>query len=66
MADSTVSSTSVPSPITIVKNAAQVEVATVKSKIVAFAKAHVSTAIGAVAGYGAAKVGILGLIWKLV
>ena len=52
--------------VTAAETAVKAEVATVKSKIVAFAKAHVSTAIGAVAGYGAAKLGILGLIWKLV
>ncbi len=52
--------------VTAAETAVKAEVVTVKSKIVAFAKAHVSTAIGAVAGYGAAKLGILGLIWKLV
>jgi hypothetical protein len=52
--------------VTAAETAVKAEVVTVKSKIVAFVKAHVSTAIGAVAGYGAAKLGILGLIWKLV
>lgn len=49
-----------------VVQAAVVEVATVKSKVIAFAKTHTPTAIGAVVGFGAAKLGIFGLIWKLI
>ena len=52
--------------VTAAQAAVKAEVATVKSKIVAFVKAHVATAIAAVAGYGVAKLGLISLIWKLV
>jgi hypothetical protein len=49
-----------------VVQAVATEVVTVKAKVIAFAKTHTPTAIGAVVGFGAAKLGIFGLIWKLI
>lgn len=49
-----------------VKAAVAAEAATLKSKVVAFVQAHYSKVVSAVAGFAAGKLGIIGVIWKLL
>jgi hypothetical protein len=43
-------------------NAVKADAVSIKAKVVAFAKAHVPTVIGAAAGFAAAKFGVIGFI----
>jgi hypothetical protein len=49
-------------PVAVVK----ADVASVKAKVVAFAKAHVPTVVGASSGYLAGKFGLIGLLFKVL
>lgn len=46
------------------KATAQADVATAKSKAVAFVKAHVPTIVAAAAGFATGKFGLLGFVLK--
>ncbi len=46
--------------------AATTEVATVKSKVTAFITANYSKVVSAAVGYGAAKLGVIGFILKVL
>lgn len=47
-----------------IKTAATVEVATVKSKALAFLKAHLPAVVSAVAGYAGGHYGVIGAVLK--
>lgn len=49
---------------TAVKAAATAEVATVKSKVLAFVKAHIPAVVAAVGGYGVGATGLIGKVLK--
>ena len=61
--------TASPAPVSIVA-AAEAKAATIaateESKVLAFAKAHVSKLISAGVGFGVAKLHVFGLLWKLI
>jgi hypothetical protein len=47
-----------------VKTAATAEVATVKSRVIAFVKTHVPALVSAVAGYAGGHYGLIGAVLK--
>jgi hypothetical protein len=52
--------------ITSATAAVKADVAAVESKVVTFAKAHAPAVIGTVAGFAVGKLGLIGLVWKLI
>jgi hypothetical protein len=45
----------------------ETEVKTVGAKVVAYVKAHATpTVIGTIAGFAVGKLGVIGLLWKLL
>lgn len=52
--------------ITSATAAVKADVAAVESKVVTFVKAHAPAVISAVAGFAVGKLGIIGLVWKLI
>lgn len=63
MADPTISTASAPDPVITAAKAVE---ASVIAKVVAFAKAHATTAIGVASGYAASHFHIIGAVLKLI